>query len=481
MGIEIDKEEERRQKMNEALKRDAQAGVTWLTLQAANGYSGALSQQETKLNEQLGKEGSATKAFIVDPAAFDTALALGFTPAQAAAAGLGLPPPLAGSTEETRMKQVADLMMYPHQTKMGMFTSTPAPHAIPIVEGAACYIVPADNRSDFIHIKKLSPDDESTFINLHEAWHCRDNDAFKGLTQEQIGKAYQTENIADLPKDAGVFRAFAVRNRMESLADVGGVGDMIRNGYDPSIIGSVRAWRKEGAWDAAHHTLPALDGLKEKIDKMGVDNFRKLSDADARKLYQQVIDEHALSEKSVSIIHEDKHSMLLNFVNDNLEWVNPDVRKARQFERSREDTANGPNLIQKTMASIGRVWSGQDKKDAAVVAAVNKWDAMAELKDTAFKNDGKITPATLVTAYRDMQDKLCEDTRKHPENRQLNEEKMNKLREVFVAETPKTDFAGENLKRGVKIELVEPALKSFIEKPKPAPVPLAVGRSKPAM
>jgi hypothetical protein len=446
--------------------------VLWLLSQSRNHHAQELDRVEQHLTQQLVKEGNKVnqQAIIVDPGAFDAARAIGFTPTQAAALASGALPPAAGSPQEAWYAATADAMLYSHKTSLGSEREAAGPQAQSrFMGGAACMIVPEDQRSEYINIKKMTPDEEMMAISLHEAWHCRDDvNTFAGIPPETIDKVSKIHRVQDLPDDPAARRAFAGFNRMESLADVGAMGDMIRNGSGLSIIGAAREWRKEKAWDAAHHTVQSLDGLQREIEKMGVEKFRKLDDAAARKLYLKVIDENALTEKSVDIIYRDKHSMLRSFLNDNIELLSPDIRKARNFQRSLEGTVNGPGLIQRTMEAIGRVMSGEDKKDAKMAAEVDKWDAMGELKDTAFKNDGKITPATMVSAYRDMQDRLCEDTRKHPEKRKLNEAKMMKLHDLFVDETPKTDFAAENLKRGVKIELAEPALKDFIVKPKPA-------------
>jgi hypothetical protein len=131
------------------------------------------------------------------------------------------------------------------------------------------------------------------FVNAHETWHCLD---------------------IRYIRDAGDGLAGAVKqNRSEMFADIGGVMEGIRDGSDLTLID--RAAALHAAWafmtGPAHAKTPeeggthflsivyatqdGLKALKTRIEKMGVENFRRLDREQMRALDYEITDAHCLT------------------------------------------------------------------------------------------------------------------------------------------------------------------------------------------
>jgi hypothetical protein len=131
------------------------------------------------------------------------------------------------------------------------------------------------------------------FVNAHETWHCLD---------------------IRYMRDTGDGLAGAVKqNRAEMFADIGGVMEGIRHGADLSLIGKAVAVRASWAFitGSAHGKTPAesdkhyqsivyatqdgLEALKVRIQKMSVEDFRKLDRERMRALDYEITDAHCLT------------------------------------------------------------------------------------------------------------------------------------------------------------------------------------------
>ena len=139
----------------------------------------------------------------------------------------------------------------------------------------------------------MSTQEFADFVNAHESWHCLD---------------------IRYMQDTGDGLAGAVKqNRAEMFADIGGVREGIRNGADLSLIDKAAALHAAWAFltGPAHAKAPAesdkhfesivyatqdgLSALKARIEKMGIDNFRKLDREQVRALDYEITDAHCLT------------------------------------------------------------------------------------------------------------------------------------------------------------------------------------------
>jgi hypothetical protein len=84
---------------------------------------------------------------------------------------------------------------------------------------------------------------------------------------------------------------------------------------------------------------------------------------------------------------------------------------------------------------------------------------MQMLQDRAFEAEGKITPATLIRTFGEMQEELRGELRKNPEDPLLRA-KVSKLQQSFITTVQSTDYVDVNARRGVDIFDKEPELKA---------------------
>jgi hypothetical protein len=142
-------------------------------------------------------------------------------------------------------------------------------------------------------VMNMSTTEFTNFVNAHESWHCLD---------------------IRYMQDTGDGVAGAVKqNRVEMFADIGGVAEGIRDGADLKLIDKAAALHATWAFltGPAHARTPAesdkhfesvvyatqdgLYALKARIEKMGIDNFRKLDREQLRALDYEITDAHCLT------------------------------------------------------------------------------------------------------------------------------------------------------------------------------------------
>jgi len=140
---------------------------------------------------------------------------------------------------------------------------------------------------------KMSTQEFADLVNAHERWHCLD---------------------IRYILDSGDGLAGAVkRNRAEMFADIGGVMEGIRKGSDLTLIDKAAALHSTWAFltGPAHARTPAehethfesvvyitedgLYALRARVEKMGIDNFRKLNREQLRALDYEITDDHCVT------------------------------------------------------------------------------------------------------------------------------------------------------------------------------------------
>ncbi len=138
----------------------------------------------------------------------------------------------------------------------------------------------------------MSTKEFADFADALESWHCLDTRYLQDTGEGLAGAVKQS--------------------RAEMFADIGGVMEGIRNGANLALIdkaGAVHAtWaflsgparatisESEKPFESViYTTLDGLAALKAHIQKMGVDNFRKLDREQLRALDYEITDAHCLT------------------------------------------------------------------------------------------------------------------------------------------------------------------------------------------
>lgn len=572
--------EQRRREISEALISLAKEDFDRIAKLAETDYSKDLRRRESRLTRYLSEHNPDRPAAIyLDPNKFDTGMALGFSAKATTRLMLGSHN---ASVSAPTVDGIAETMTIgdssPFASK-GAYTQAPSAHFDAFnTNPQVCVIVPTSAYAPEYQLKGLSYQENIDFINRHESWHCMDNKfTMTGIPKEEVDKIRvgALETSLNSPDQ---LKAISIGNREESLADVGAAGDMIRKGGRLSLIDNVTAVRSGVPDDIIHYSVASLNGLKAKIEEMGIDKFRRLNDADARKLYESVVENTAMTPKMAeavitymrgsdadrdivrnapenfrimealmtagAAVHDgadpktlddaiartgpgdDKIRTALTTLRDQISEIG--VERFRQL--GDEDAAKIAKALDDSGATSGGMtdtaatfWKADaagrattqkelaeyradvpraldfvkpygeppnDAQKAALRAAppeqpkplsaaeqkvfedLAKWDASQLLQDRAFKDEGKITPATLAHAYGKMQNDLRDQLEKNHDDPLLRA-KVTKLQQSFITTVQKLDYVEVNAERGVDIFRKEAALTNFLIQQRQAGTPEA--------
>jgi hypothetical protein len=464
--FDITPEQRRRLIIREELMRAARENADDIIITAESRYSRDLSLLQGALNDYLKEQpGRNPVAIYLDPAKFDAAMALGFEETSAIGRvlyrqGLALDPTLID--DSAKLGAIADQTLGKQQSRFGIqiYTQDGASHPGVGILGANV-IVPSADHAVTYPIEGLSRRENVDFTNLHEGWHAKDakytvkGEVTPGLYQKIA--VYNMVVFAD-EKEEEARQVFTTRHRAEVLADVGAVGDMIRGGKDISVLDKVREWRRSDPGDYRHMSVQALDGLKSEIEKIGIDKFRKLPNRSVRELYYNVVENNAIDAAALKAAAQYDLNELV-----------PETR-AEMEQKAKTDRA-----LAKGIAFLGLVGEAAQKTAAdnaskhehdhdtlspaeqAVKDQLDKWDPLQALQDRAFKDSGRITPATLVKAYPKVSDEIRDNMETEPDN-SLHDLKLSKLQAAFIDGLPNIDYVEANKRFGLDIVEVEPAL-----------------------
>ncbi len=295
-----------RRRVNETLRSIAMDDFKKTSKLAEDGYSKDLKKKQSGLSKYLHKNNPAmTKAVIVDPLKFDAALALGMSPQLATQTILGLQHVSPGD------ELIANITSHMKSDDMSAFAATDSYTQDASAhwdffnkKPQACVIVPEPGADLAAAVPGLSYQENLDYSNLHEGWHCKNTmldyssvpkEVYAGVDQGAPEKSIGHEDQ---------LKVFSIMDKGESLSDVGALGDMIRKGHGLNVIDKVQAWRNNNSEDYGHWASAALEGLKKKINEMGIDKFRKLNDKDAGKLYETVVNENAYTPREAEVIFQ---------------------------------------------------------------------------------------------------------------------------------------------------------------------------------
>jgi hypothetical protein len=296
-------------------------------------------------------------------------------------------------------------------------------------------VVPMSNNVSPNDVPGLSYSDNIDFINRHEAWHVKDSrydmTKFSREVEEAASVGWAPEFLG---ASAEGREAYAMIYRREALADVGALGDMIRDRKLTSFkaIDAVIDWREGNYEDEMHGSGPVLRGLKREIEKLGGGNlkagftkFQAMPEAETQEFYYKVVEKYGISPDVVKKAAEydnasdgDKERMRAQAVKD------PLTKKALEFLSSMK-VRERPEEI---------------KEDERARKEIDDYRPGKDLLRKAVAQPGKlITPASLMAAHRLMEDELREKAQKDPKN-PVYPLKMAKLQRVFINMVMNTDY-----------------------------------------
>lgn len=448
------REKKRRTRIRETLLDQARHDLDKFADSSGTGYSRDLQALGSRLTGNLKDDHSTVhnKVVFVDPTKLDVALSLGFAPDYAietllARQKVRIP--------DNSLKLAGDKATSYFESKYGVKTYTQAPTAITNLKNPApeaCVVIPSSEHALEVDIRGLSRQEQVDFTNRHESWHCLDSKYnLRHLDPKKV-EAVKKGTLISHVNDMTALEIYATVYRKEALADVGAVGDLIRQGKGLDLLDKVSAWRATDVMDLQHLSSPVLAGLKVKIDEIGLENFRKLSDADARNLYFEVTDTFGMTAKSLQI--------------DIRMGTTTAAERKTYLERAQvdEDVARAVLLMGYLVTAPGAPAASAELTagEQALAEKLKAWDADRLLDDKAFEISGKITPASIIKAYTVIQEDLRGRMKDDPGN-PLYPLQATKLQQAFLTHARELDYVGVNAARGVDIVTAEPALKSFAE------------------
>jgi hypothetical protein len=451
-----DREDMRRDAIRRALLEQAQRDYPSLIANVQTGYSAYLQGLQERVNRDLRTEGNRlhNQTVILDPAKFDTGMAIGLNSAAAVEAQLRAQ---GGSASPEIVKEAGEKMATGFMTKFGPMTYTQDPSAFTNIgvtsQLQACVIVPSSDHAftSEMEIPGLSARDRITFLDRHETWHCRDDRyTAKGINAAEVEKVDKT-NLAAIAASPEACKVIAMKYQKESFADVGGIGSMLREGHDLSLLDNVAAWRKNRSGDALHISVPVLEGMKKEIAAMGgINKFRALNEDQAKNFYYQVVDKYGVTGPAVQTavkyqLSEDGQRL--------------GYQIASLFDR---DTSRGIDYFRDM--SRQQVLVPETPLSPEQTAALDRYNPRAQLELRAYDIGKKITPTTMIQAYTQLQEELRGRMKEHPGDALYTQE-MIKLQKEFTQSVKTMDYVEANRRVGVKIENVEPALAAFSDHP----------------
>jgi hypothetical protein len=327
-------------------------------------------------------------------------------------------------------------------------------------------VIPMSDYAQYFTVPGATPDEDIQIVDRHEGWHAIDTkNSMAGINWDNL-KTDQLQTIDQKLNNLDYMKLSCVAYNMESYADIGSAGDMIRNGHSIDLIDDIISVRLGYSKDAMHMSPPGLQELKKEINAMGIDKFRALNDEQANAFYDGVLDNVKLNYERLSLVYKYIQCPLDEreaFIVKN--QANPDFAVAFKYINCfvTESTVEVLDVPAGGGFDVGMFITLMQ-----VTHEVQSWDAKAELQKRAMEIDGKITPASYAKAYGS----LMNDLNKMPDGTNMYdmwtfESKIVKLKNTFQEAVGNTDYVQANLDHGVDILKVEPSLKDVV---KPAAV-----------
>lgn len=264
--------------------------------------------------------------------------------------------------------------------------------------GQMCLVIASPEEMPITVVPGLSAAQSARYFNRHEFWHCIDPVA-----------ATLEAQLTGLSTDDGltpaVLDGFARMSRTETYADLGALADMIAlDGADPSVIARVRDWRGirlHSSRDLQHYDGAALTALQHRIEDMGVDHFRRLSDRARLRLVEDITRTHSYTPGALGVA---VYGILGADAPDDLTATAADRAMAEQIVAA---YAAGDGTTYDDVVGI--------ELSTAQVGELKGWDASAALAAAATPA-GPETVTSLLAARAHMLDGLRAEITRDPEN-----------------------------------------------------------------
>ena len=251
----------------------------------------------------------------------------------------------------------------------------------------------------------LNMEQSARFLNRHEFRHCASAHISHMMQRhDDIAPLVARGDMAP-----ALFDYVASRLEEETRADLGALTDMIvLDGDNPSILRSVAAWRADrmaaAQRDITHYSSPALLALADRIDDMGVERFRRMSERARERLLDRVLQDTKLTGGAMAIV------MSRAYGSDPAEVNYPYTQ--RDHDRAAPALAYmqaHPNL---EFVDMDPIILTPDQ-----ATTLQEWDAAGEMTKRAMREGGgQISRFSLLAARRDMLDSLREGIRTDPTN-----------------------------------------------------------------
>lgn len=412
-------------------------------------YSKELSALENSLNDYSHRHGIDTYSGIVilDPVKADVGSAL------------GLPPIMIIKT----MMMQEGIMPYDMFSTMlmhSMFTETtlstgetsytqdPKTLFVSFSDSrkSPCVIVPMPSNTVPQKLVFPSMDAETarTFGNLHEGAHCLDNRYYNQIFSSALTHEHIETPILLLDAEEAL-QSYVKMHMAENFADIYAAGEFIRGGKELSFIDDVVTARAfEG--DIIHFSGPALQGLKEEIELLGLDNFRSLSEGDVLQMYYRTVEDYALNMERMKLKLTDEHARHLE---KQAEWQARGVKEENtaameQFQLSSSVMESGAF----TAAIVSILGGGAMETDDILRSKemnekIAAWKPMEILQADSLQHESSISPASLSRAYVRHMDKLADLARADPDNAVLYGRQAEKLKVEFIDKALWAEFTAK--------------------------------------
>lgn len=432
----------------EQLLKGARHDFGALSRFAETGYSSTLHTAQVRLTNYLTASANPVNNSVsyIDPAKFDVGVAFGFTPFDAVKNVLALQGVYPSDDRITGATR--DMIAKDHFRLQDVDAYTQSPHALFNTRRDAadvCVVVPSSAFALTIDIRGMTTQQQILFTNRHESWHCLDHFFVEQSLDAKDVAAVPEGTLADNVNNRTAMAIYAINYNKESLADVGAVGDMIRHdGYGLDLVHTIAAWRQRYPNDPQHMSSPSLNGFRAKVERMGLDAFRALSDEQATQLYVDTVKEHGATPRSVyiQIRYEtasatERAGYLANAHAD--DDISRAVNVLGFYLDKRVDGPNGP------------LSPGEQK----LMQRLADWNAGGLLEQRAFDLDGAVTPASLTRAYGDMLRGFQSEMDRGTADA-LVPAQMGKLQQTYIYQVKNTDYVEANRIRGVDITRILP-------------------------
>ncbi|MEZ0226724.1 MAG: hypothetical protein ACAH83_19360 [Alphaproteobacteria bacterium] len=449
---EIDAETARRNAIREVLLFEARKDFLADTNAfSASAYSQELKSLQDHVTAFLKKNDGRIRdrAIVLDPRRFAEGVALGFTYREAVEALIDMQ----HGSKDGRLTVTMMMAENYKLPKYGIATVSPAPAAVTPSKKivSPCVLIPTGDFALQGRVPQFTVAQDMEYTNRHESWHCMDYTqhlrAFRGKDIEAVDE----ETIAASVKHETRLRIFSILYNKEAFADVAALGDMVRAGHGMDVIDKIIEWRSRDTEGLQHRSMPVLEGLKEKINDIGVEAFRAMTDEQAHGVYYTVMEQHGMTAKNLQVA---------------LKYAHAGGKHKAGFDRAAAkdpEVANGiifSRILYPAVAADEPANAPQTPEEKVLAVFVSAWPALDILKGRAIRDSGKITPGTLAKAYEMVIDELGARLKENPDS-PLTDLRMAKTQQVFIASVSTIDYVAANAEFGVDIVKTEPSLQKF--------------------